>query len=265
MTLIIRPRRRGFPGLLVIALFLISTTAYATPNDKFVGQVYTDLLHRTPAPAEVAGFANPLNSMSITRSGVAMAVLNSDEFLTIETNDFFNALLHRPPLTTELGGYVAVLKATSFEQAQATLAGMPEYFSSRGGSTNNGYLDALYSDLLHRVVDPAARTAFGGALTGGTLSREQVAATVLHSFEYDTLLVGGYYSKFLGRPTDAGAGAYATELQNGVKDQQVIAQIISSQEYFDRAQTIPEPACAAFALVGALALSRRRHWSWRQS
>ena len=64
----------------------------------------------------------------------------------------------------------------TIEQMQANLLGSPEYFTSQGGGTNQGFLTALYQDLLNRSVDAAAQALYGGALNAG-VSRTQVATT----------------------------------------------------------------------------------------
>ncbi|HEV3339059.1 MAG TPA: DUF4214 domain-containing protein [Pirellulales bacterium] len=65
-----------------------------------------------------------------------------------------------------------------------------------------------------------------------------MAETVFTSDEYHRVRVNELFEQFLERPADAGALAYfAGELDNGATDETVISQLISSDEYFNRAQT----------------------------
>ena len=88
------------------------------------------------------------------------------------------------------------------EQLQVIFAGSPEYFQTRGGSTNAGFLDALYLDGLGRAVDAGGRAAWSQALANGA-SRTQVADEIFSSPESKSGMVNNYYESFLrtaGRP-----------------------------------------------------------------
>src|SRR5262249_3300256 len=104
----------------------------------------------------------------------------------------------------------------------------------RSGSTNDGFLDALYQDALNRPPDPFGRAAFNQALAAGA-SRTAVVQAIFGSLEYIQDLVQGFYLQFLGRSADPfGLDAFTNQLQHGVRDEDVIAQILGSSEYFDK-------------------------------
>jgi hypothetical protein len=66
----------------------------------------------------------------------------------------------------------------------------------------------------------------------------QVATTIFTSDEYHRLRVNSLLEQFLDRTADPGALTYfAGELDNGDRDEIVITQLISSDEYFEKAQT----------------------------
>src|SRR5262249_4498974 len=132
------------------------------------------------------------------------------------------------------------------------LIGSGEYFQSRGGSTNDGFLTALYSDALGRAVDPTALSGFGLALAAG-FSRSQLALAVLTSPEYKTDLIQSYYQKYLRRPADqAGLTTFVALLGSQppglqpiftgnsllqrppIRDEDIIAMLVGSQEYLNR-------------------------------
>jgi len=100
------------------------------------------------------------------------------------------------------------------EQLQAVITGSPEYFQ-KSGATNDGCLNALYEDALGRAIDPSGEAEFIQALVAG-MSPVQVAATIFSSSEHRL-------ATFIG------------DLR-GVSGEEVIAAIVGSQEYFQRAQ-----------------------------
>jgi hypothetical protein len=67
------------------------------------------------------------------------------------------------------------------------------------------------------------------------ISRQQVAATVFASDEYVRDLVELEFDHLLHRDAEPQVlASFAGELEHGGRDEQVIAQIIGSQEYFER-------------------------------
>jgi hypothetical protein len=83
------------------------------------------------------------------------------------------------------------------------------------------------------MIDPVSEAALGQALAGQSLTRSTVAALVFGSLEYEQNLVQVYFESFLQRQADSsGLAAFASALQQGELDQEVIASILSSQEYY---------------------------------
>jgi hypothetical protein len=91
-----------------------------------------------------------------------------------------------------------LLKVPDGLQAEyALIAGSPEYRQNRGGSTINGWLNAVYQDALHRAVEPAAQSAFSQALSSGGKSFQQVADIIFTSPEYyQDLVASGFVAVF---------------------------------------------------------------------
>lgn len=70
--------------------------------------------------------------------------------------------------------------------------------------------------------------------TGGTA--QQVAAQLLASDEHQQQLAGAMLTKFLDRPADAGGvDHFAAALHSGAVDNQVIGEILSSDEFYAHA------------------------------
>src|SRR5205807_1923998 len=157
-------------------------------------------------------------------------------------------------LTVEVNaGVTALSGGETVEQLAAgtTLLGSPEYFQARGGGTTEGFLSAIFLDLLHRAIDPPTRAQLVAAIHNGA-SRSDVAALVLSSGEYRAALATNFIMAFLGRAPTAGEVAPIVDrIAHGETDQGVISDILSSPEYFMRA-TSDIPSGTPFTAVVAV-------------
>jgi hypothetical protein len=215
----------------------------------FVVQVYHDLLGRAPDPAGLA-FWSALLDQGMSRTQVALAIENSFEFRSNQVQAVYQALLGRPAGPDELASAVAYLSAGgASEQIEANLLASPEYFVTRGGGTNAGFLTALFRDVLGRAIDPVGLIHFAAQLDLG-IPRGPVALAVLASVENQLHLVDTFYIRFLGRHADAGGlglfggllirgvrvkqSIYTNDPSLGVRDEQVAAYLVGSEEYFAR-------------------------------
>jgi autotransporter-associated beta strand protein len=205
-----------------------------TPNGGFVAQVYRDLLHREVDPGGLASWTAALDQGLLNRTQFVFGLESSTEYRSDVVDALYVHYLHRHADPGGLAAFVnAMAHGMTDEQVAAFLAGSDEYFSNRGGGTVDGFITALYVDALNRQPDPQGRAAFEQALSFH-VSRQQVATSVLGSFEYKSDLVFGYYSAFLHRSPDPnGQNAWANAMTQGLTDEQVIAAIIGSQEYFN--------------------------------
>ncbi|HLJ92030.1 MAG TPA: DUF4214 domain-containing protein [Gemmataceae bacterium] len=212
-------------------------------NLAFVSQAYVSLLHRQADPGGLTAFSGLLDGGAATRRQVALGIQGSPEFQSNEVQVLYGTFLGRQADTSGLTTYAGLLAmGSTSEQVAAILAGSNEYFQTRGGGTNNGFLSALYQDALQRMIDPSGQAAFTQVLNTGT-SRIQVALTILRSQEYQQDLVQGFYQQFLHRSADPGGlTAYVSALQGGAPDAQVVAAILASAEYTPLAQAGDPPA-----------------------
>jgi hypothetical protein len=210
----------------------------AGQNDAmFVDRMYNHLLGRAgspngpdPGPASWAGqLANGAG-----RQQMALAIMSDagGEYDDHLVQAAFQQYLHRAADPQALDYFAALLHAgLTAEQLDIDLVGSDEYFSTRGGETNDGFLDALYEDALGRSPDTGGRNSFN-ALLATTARRSQVADIVFGSPEYQHDLVNNMYELLLNRPADpTGLAGFTAALSAGLTDQQVMAQIIGSEEF----------------------------------
>jgi hypothetical protein len=209
-----------------------------TANQRFITEVYRDLLHRQTDAGGLA-FWSGLLDQGISRSQVVFAIESCPtlEYRHIQVENTYRALLQRPADPQGMGSGVAFLQAGgSVEQLAVLIIGSPEY-AQKSGRTNAGFLKALYQDALYRAVDAGGQAFWDQALAGGT-SRAAVAAAFFASDEYRTDLVQSYYHQFLDRTAEpAGLNTWFTHLRNGDSDERVLADIVGEPlrvEFFEK-------------------------------
>src|SRR5262249_40596950 len=99
------------------------------------------------------------------------------------------------------------------------------------------FVAAVYRDVLGREADPAGGGAWARLLQSDPAGgRARGAEGVFASAEFRQVLVQSFYTQFLRRPTDSvGLAAFALALARGGREQDVIAAVVASDEYFARA------------------------------
>jgi YD repeat-containing protein len=202
-----------------------------------VGQMYRDLLQRPVDPGGLSAWSAQLDG-GVLRPQVVLGIEASLEYRTLQVQGLYDTLLHRSADPLGLNGWVQFMAGGgTVEQMKAFFISSPEYFQTRSGGTNAGFLAALYHDVLGRPVDPAG-AGWGSLLTLPVnpflvrFLRTEVASGVLNSPEAQSDLVKGYYLRFLRRPAEpTGLNGWVGALQAGMPDQQIIAGFIGSAEY----------------------------------
>lgn len=200
-------------------------------DQRFVNHAYQALLHRN---AELPGllFWSQLVEQGVARSTVALGIEQSAEFIVGEVNALYVLFLHRaadPVGLTSYASYIAT--GGAIENVLAILFGSQEYFVTRSGSTDLGYLQTLYQDAFHRSLDPIGLATFGLLLARGA-SRTQIALLIVNSVEGTIDRVNDYYLAFLQRPADPAGLAWGTGLLlSGVPDNYFISLLIGSDEF----------------------------------
>jgi hypothetical protein len=213
----------------------------------WVEQAYRDLLGREADPGGLAGWTG-LVDQGHSRREVVSGIEATPEYRSRLVQSLYNTLLHRPADTAGLAGWAGALAAgTTTEQAEIGFIGSPEYFHNRGGSSDSGFLTAVYGDVLNRAIDPTGASAWetllgAGHAPDGSDPRTFVARGVVASAEASLDSVQALYMRFLHRPTDtAGLAGWAGLIESGAGSAAVIVGVVSSDEYFQRAVTPSEP------------------------
>jgi choline dehydrogenase-like flavoprotein len=116
---------------------------------------------------------------------------------------------------------------------QALILGSGEYFTRIAGGTVDGFLQALYGDVLHRAPDAAGLQGWGELLEDEDATPTDIAAAVMNSLESDIDEVQGLYQRFLHRGADSlGLLTFTSALQHGVTNEVATMVMLGSAEYF---------------------------------
>lgn len=225
----------GTPATVTIKIVEDDSTVGLTPNQAFVDKLYHDLLHRTADAKGLSYFGGLLDRAQITRGQAAALVMSSPEYRTGVVQHMYQSLLKRSADPAGLSNWVAFLTRGGLaEQMEAQVLGSAEYFNSRGGSTNGGFLAAVYGDILGRPIDASGQAGWGSKLAAG-VTRVSVAAGILASSESDTNEVLALYQLALHRAADAtGLRVYVGGLQKGLSNELELQYLMASDEYFAR-------------------------------
>ena len=207
---------------------------------SFVEDLYHDILGRLGADAEVAYWAGQL-AHGEPRQAVAAFFSTSQEVYGRNVDADYQKLIGHAADPGGRAYWVSALGGGGYdEQLLASLGGTSVYYAGHGGGTDKGFITALYRDLLGRTPTAAE---LNGWLAGGPITdRAAVARVVAFSHEHHLAVVAapatGWYPLYLGRPAEtAGAGYWATQLDQGTRDEVGVATFTSSNEYYGKPVT----------------------------
>jgi hypothetical protein len=205
--------------------------AAQTGNSAFVCSVYEDLLGRAPDSGGLA-YWNAQLSGGASRNAVAFDIATSPEYRGDLVESYYKAFLGRASDPGGLAYWVAQLTSGASDQKVASqILGSGEFYADSGG-TAEGFVTALYSDLLGRAPDSGGLAYWEGQLSSGT-TPTSVAAAILSSTEYRTDYVQTLYVSLLGRDADAGGLSYwVAQLAGGQSNETVISGFVGSAEYY---------------------------------
>jgi hypothetical protein len=154
----------------------------------------------------------------VARETIASAFANSGEFRSGILAAHYQYFLFRPIDSAGLDYFLALMRFAGFriQDIDVLLMASDEYYDFADRIPSE-YIRFVYHHLLGREPDSGL-----------------VAAAIIYSTEALTPVVGFYYQYVLGRPGDpAGVAYWVGQIQAGHRDEDVIALLIGSDEYFD--------------------------------
>lgn len=215
----------------------LTITVTATPNDKLLQHMYTDLIGSQDANGEAYWASQMAKGMS--RYAVAFGFTQSTQYMMTVISRLYTNEMGRPVDPSGGTFWVNQLRAGwSPERVAASLVASDERFAnpSFGNNDLDTYIAAVYQALLGRSED-AAGAAYWKAymLRGG--GRSQMTLDFAAGPEWAGITVTRLYNQFhLGTPDPGGLSYWVGRLLGGLHDDQLAATLVSSQQYYDWAQ-----------------------------
>jgi streptogramin lyase len=120
---------------------------------------------------------------------------------------------------------------------------------------NHSFIQALYQNALGRLASPAELDSWVSVIVTSGIA--PVVNGIEHSSEAYAHVLRNWYIRFLGRstpPTDGEIQGYVSLFQAGASDEQVLAQILSSDEFFNQANSLVNTGTPNERFVTALYL-----------
>ncbi|MCV2395901.1 DUF4214 domain-containing protein [Actinotalea sp. M2MS4P-6] len=196
----------------------------------YIYAVYYDLFGRKPDSTGLATWTTKLQT-GTPYGEVANGITYSNEFRSRLIQASYRHYLGRPADSSGLAFWLDKMRnGWHIEQMQSGFIASDEFYA-RGGGTDAGWVRLLYRTVLGRSAGSSEVAYWVGELNGGR-TRQSVALGFLYSTEHLTDVVDGYYVDLLGRRIDAtGRKFWVTQIQQGARDEQIIAGIVSSDEY----------------------------------
>jgi hypothetical protein len=204
-------------------------------NAGFAHRVTRDLVFRFLTTAQRNDVVASLTSHAKTRLDVAHDLIFTDEYRGLDVDRIFRRFLKRQ---SDPGGRTYWINAMrggrSLRKFRAQLFASNEYFT-KAGSTNEGFVNAAYADVLGRAPDAAGRAYWIHKLDTGT-SRSTVANTYLGSTEARRTIIKEQFLRFLDRyPTTSEIDAWMEPLRvSATGEQDLIGFLSASNAYFTR-------------------------------
>lgn len=206
----------------------------ATPGGAFVAQTFRDLLGRNATQQELADldaeFAFGILDDEALRQNVVTVIQQSREYGELVVTDAYQRLLGRAPSQEELDSFFV---ANSLDGVNNLIISSPEYFTSRGGGSFDGFLQAAFTDLVHR--DPSAQELDEATilLQQGT-SRADITSQIEFSEEATGFVADQMFAGLLRR---AGGRFETVDTARAIQEfgvQAVLNGLVASNEYYVR-------------------------------
>jgi hypothetical protein len=196
----------------------------------------------------LVGSSGQITANDPGRVALVQSVLASPEYRQRVVNEIYQNFLHRSPDSQALGYWTQQLATAGERGAIVEILASPEYFNN-AGATDQGYVDALYRDLLGRSPGAQDQQYWMSQLAsdgGGGSARAMVASRILSSPEATGDLVDGSATSALANLTNGGYNqlffqgglnaaeqqSYFTGLENNLAFEDVLASMVVGDRYF---------------------------------
>jgi hypothetical protein len=201
--------------------------------NRYIPVVYQTFLGRD---ADSGGFGYWLARILIDRlprPQFIASMLRLPEHADLTVRDLYQSILHRDGEASGVAFWSHYLQVgNGLDPLRSLLYGSDEYFATRGGGIVDGFLDALYLDVLHRLPDDGGRALWTGRIEHGT-SRTLIAASILGLPEPVDVVIKTHYEHLVGRTPGATEIGYWRSQWPNDGEFRLIAELAGSGEYYE--------------------------------
>jgi hypothetical protein len=210
----------------------------AQVSDRYVQHLYTDLIGSQDPNGEAFWVSQLLRGVS--RYTVAYAFTQTSAYRALVIGQLYVNELGRP-VGSDPGGawWTDQLRTHTPEQVAASLVASDELFNNPnfGNADNDTYIAAVYRALLGRAPDTDG-AAFWHAFLASGHPRWQMTLGFTSGPEWAGITIDRLYALYhLGSPDSGGRSYWAGRLLAGMRDEQMVANVVSSDQYYGWAQS----------------------------
>lgn len=201
-------------------------------TDRYIDAVHQLFLSRSATSSEKTRWRPSVDRGD--RLALTRELSTSDAFAGKQINLLYRSILGRP---ADAGGRAywlgQVRRGLRLDQIASYFYGGPEFFKM-SGSTNGGFVDRLYRQILGRTADESGRRYWIDQIESGRLDRSGVAANFYAGIESRRQRASRQYVLVMGvAPSHAVREQLAGRI-GSVGDLVVAAELAASRAYYDK-------------------------------
>lgn len=209
------------------------TLVVGDQTEQFLNQVYINSVGR-PATLDELDFYRTQLAIGVPRHKVVVRIVTSAEGQANAVSVVYRTFLRREPTFREVVRGLQSQKKFQGFGAEIDVLGSREYYQTQGGGTINGFLTALYADVLGTAIPRSAQTRLTRQLRQGA-SRASVASSVVLSQPGKSAFVSFLYQQFFGIvPTTQQRARSVGILNRGGRVDQVVSDLLSSNDFYNQ-------------------------------
>ncbi len=200
-------------------------------NQAWLEAVYKTLLHRDIDTQGLNQWGAALNSGQ-TPTQVVLGIEQTTEYETDRVQAAFQQYLGVAAPSTAVSYLVGLMQAgVDYRVIQSIVIGSTAFYAANGNSPQ-GFLNAVYEDLLNRPPDQTSLTSYSNLIAAG-FPLSEIVLGILSSPEYLNELVTNDYMTYMGvQPDQNSLGAYVAAMQNNtMNENMLVASLLGSGEW----------------------------------
>jgi hypothetical protein len=201
---------------------------------EFLQQTYSDLLGWNLDYGSLRYYTGQMNQ-GWSRAQVARSILSSAAYETELVQGYYTRYLGRQGSTGEVNFYVGLMQSGwTEEQVQTQFLASTEFYN-RVGANLPSFVNAVYQIAWGRTAQQWEINGQVAWINSGA-SRATFVTAMLGDQNHWGYVVGTYYQGYLRRAAGSGEVStwVATQQQRHLRDEDILADLIGSDEYFSR-------------------------------